>query len=186
MMGLYRAAGDDALRCEHALTRALVTPASWQAQVDAVRCGGEASRLLERLSKRDRRRADRALAAPAKGPRRSDQLVVEATWDGGADLDVVVVTPRGRVLSWRGGAKRVAAQDAQASDRERLATSLDRTGRYRIFVVQRDGGEAPPPVTGTVQIRAHGERRRLSFTTANGVAGAGEVVVAAKSRWQEY
>ena len=185
MMAVYEAAGDEELRCAHALTRALVGPAEWQAQVAAIRCGGERERHLAGLSKAHKRKAERALAKEPKKQRVSGSMSVDATWEGDAQLDVVVVTPKGRLVSWLGGARKTRVVDADGLQHEKLALSTGEVGRYQVIVRHRSAGadgENATPVSGSVTIRAHGERRRLSFVTDGEQARVGEVRVQRKWR----
>ena len=184
MMGLYGAADDAELRCAHALTRALVQPDERDAQVAAVRCGGDRERHLSRLSRRNRRRAERALRKAETAPAVRGPLKVTATWEGEADLDIVVVTPKGRRVSWQGGARRTRSEHATAEGRETLAMSTGEVGRYQIVILHRasDASAESEPITGSVRIRAHGKTRRISFTTQGGRAWIADVDV--RSRWR--
>jgi ferric-dicitrate binding protein FerR (iron transport regulator) len=187
MVRLYQAAEDRGLACEHALTRALLAPESWEPQVEAIRCGGERGRHLERLVRGDLAKAAERLAAEPAAGRSNDSLTLEARWDDDLDLDLLVFDPQGNRVSWQGGAKRVSAQDATRVGHELLAISADKVGRYRVMIVHADAAEIedrPRPVTGRVTLRAYGETRTLDFTTDGRRAQVGEVQVAAKWRYE--
>lgn len=183
MITVYIGEGDVEMRCAHALTRALMAPRERELAVAAARCGADAERVFAGLKKRDRRKATRAAKKDGKGPRKSDRLTLKASWEGGADLDVVVVSPRGRVLSWLGGAKRVGAHDVRSTKEERLALSAEELGSYRVFVVPK-GGAAGTRVAGKVRLSAYGKARTLRFEVdaGGGATAVGEMSV--KARWR--
>jgi len=181
---MYEAAAEQSLRCAHALTLSLVAPKDWKAQVEAVRCGGERTRHLDTLSRRDRRKAERALAKAPKAKKGRTPLRIDATWETDADLDIVVITPKGRAVSWSGGARRTRATDALSDKGEKLAMSTGEVGRYQIFIIHPEEGDATAPVSGKVRIRAHGQRRTISFTTDGHKAAVADVNVARKWRHQ--
>ncbi|MCC6624157.1 MAG: FecR domain-containing protein [Deltaproteobacteria bacterium] len=181
---LYGALGEDRLACEHRLARALVARNDAQAQVDAVRCGASRERVLDALDDAIRTKAERALDRDATATRLSGPFEITATWgpaegaDGAeADLDLVVVSPSGRVVSRMGGAvgtgTTLVVSDATSTERERLTFKGAENGRWQVFVVRRAdavGADAPERIEGTVRVTAHGTTRRMAF-----VIGAEEV-----------
>ncbi len=179
MITLYDASGAAALSCEHTLTKALKRPGDWKAQVAAVRCGHAEDRHFATLKSRDRRRAQKALKKRPKRKRARDKLTITAEWDGDEALDVVVVTPKGRRVSFQGGAKRTKSADAEATGRETLALSTGEVGRYQVFVVHRGAGS---PTRGKLRIRAHGSTKTLKFRTDGRQAAVGDVTVERKWR----
>ena len=181
MVALYDAAGEATLACDHALSRALVAPADPDAQAAAIRCGGDRERHLAPLSAAARKKAEAALArepVPAKAP---GEMTLTASWEGAADLDLVVVTPTGRRVSWQGGAKKTASTDALAAGREVLAMSTGEVGRYQVFLVPR-GADAGTPVAANVTIRTHGKTRMLRVVAGARATPVADVTV--KSRWR--
>lgn len=185
MARLYEAAGQGHLACEHLLSRALVTRSDVTAQVDAIRCGAREARVLAGLEEGLRARVERALDKTPKATNVTGPYRLDARWDGEADLDIVVVTPQGKVVSWQGGLER-SVEDAQGLDRESLVFKGSENGRWQVFVVRKDVDDRVP-VQGTLRVTAHGATRRLSFSLAAGEATAAvaEVQVAAKFRWEE-
>ena len=170
MVGLYQAAGEAALACAHSVARAILSEGSPDHAVAAARCAGDVERFFAHLSRKNRKKADKALAKPAAAPKVHDKIVVEASWDGGQDLDVIVLDPRGRRVSWQGGAKRVAVADAKSLTHERLALSADKLGRYTVLMVHAEAGgadaERSAPISGRLTVRSYnGAKRTLSFTT---------------------
>ncbi len=170
MVGLYEAAGEASLACAHRVARAILQLESVDHVVAAARCAGDAERFFDRLKGSKRRKADKALAKAPKVRRVKDKITVEASWDGGADLDVVVLDPRGRRVSWQGGAKRVAVSNAKSLTNEKLALSADKLGRYTVLMVHAEAGDADSdrssPVSGRLTVRSYnGAKRTLKFTT---------------------
>lgn len=137
LVELYRASGQTDIQCDHALTRGLLDPPNWEHRVTAVRCTSQRERFLDGLDKASRNRAESALASPEKSPSLWERLILEASWDAPHDADVVVVSPRGRVLSWQGGARRTRTEDVHGLRRETLAISMEELGRYQIYLVPR-------------------------------------------------
>jgi hypothetical protein len=212
MVELYRAAGRLELRCDHALARGLLSPPSWEHRVEAVRCTSDRDRFLAGLDPGDRRRAERALGETVKKPPLWERLILEATWDGARDADLVVVSPRGRVISWQGGAARTRSEEVLGLGREVLALSMEELGRYQIFVVPRasapgstpgvspGGGPgtapgaaasaapgpaasaAPMAIQGKLKIQSYGKWRTIPFATAGKPSPAAEVQLVAKWR----
>jgi len=181
MVELYRAAGNRDLRCAHAVTRALVSKRSWQHQVAAARCDNDVQRHLDHLKGWRRKRAAKGLARSVKEPRLWERLKVDARWDTGPDFDVVVVSPRGRVISWQGGARRVRTADVRSTVRETLAASMEERGRYQIWMVPRASAKVTAS-SGTVRIRSYRKTRTLRFTSAGRPTRVADVSVKLKFR----
>lgn len=181
MVELYRAAGNRDLRCAHAVTRALVSKRSWRHQVAAARCDNDVQRHLDHLKGWRRKRAAKGLARTVKEPRLWERLKVDARWDTGPDFDVVVVSPRGRVISWQGGARRVRTADVSSTVRETLAASMEERGRYQIWMVPRASAKVTSS-SGTVRIRSYRKTRTLRFTSAGRPTRVADVNVKLKFR----
>lgn len=181
MVELYRASGNRDLRCAHALTRALVSLRNWRHQVAAARCDNDLQRHISHLKGWRRKRAAKAASKDAKAPRLWERLKVDATWDTGPDFDVVVVSPRGRVISWQGGARRVRTADVRSTVRETLAASMEERGRYQIWMVPRSSGKVTSS-SGTVRIRSYRKTRTLRFTSAGRPTRVADVSVKLKFR----
>ncbi len=180
---LYETAGNTALACEHKLSRALTARTDAAAQVEAMHCGVRSDRLLIGLEPAFVRKVERAFeAAQTNRSRVAGPFRLDATWEGNADLDVLVIDPDGRVISWLGGADLNAA-DVSDTSREQLAFRGNKNGRWQVLVVRRpaasarssspDAGQeqARPSeeadsglVSGAIRVTAHGVTRRMPFT----------------------
>ncbi len=165
MHALYLASGDTGLACAQARARALLLTGPTPRQVaEAARCGGadERPRFMERLAKRrDRDKADKLLARADGSPRVRGKIKLQATWQGGGQVDLLVVTPSGRVVSWQGGDRRTTSALSQSTGAEELGVRGRELGRYRIYAVRR-GGEGPA-VNGSVRVKSYGSARRAAF-----------------------
>ena len=120
-----------------------------------------------------------ATAAPLPPPMTGD-LTLDGAWDAGHDLDVALITPQGKRVSWLGGRTDLAVRDHRADDREALAVSRLPRGSY-LVEVSRAGGQ-PGVVRGTVTIGALGQRRTVAFELIGDRAVIGTVAVTTRSR----
>jgi len=182
MFGAYRNLGDFAMMCAHAVPRALAAPKNWENQVVAVQCTQDTERFLAPLTKSARASAERRMNEEARPTIRPDSLNLEAVWEGEAQLDLIIVTPEGRVVSFAGGSKRLQAQSVQSKAAEQLATSMEKRGRYQIFVVPRTGATPSGSVKGSVKIASYGTTRLVPFTTGAAPLRVADVVVSSKFR----
>lgn len=181
MIELYRAVGNRDLRCAHALARGLVSKRSWRHQVAAARCDKDTQRHLAHLTGWRQKRAMKSVSRTVKAPRLWERLKVDARWDSGPDFDVVVVSPRGRVITWQGGARRVRTADVRSTVRETLAASMEERGRYQIWMVPRASSKVTAS-SGNLRIRSYGKTRTLRFTSAGRATRVADVAVKLKSR----
>ena len=182
MFGTYRALGDFTMMCAHALPRALSAPKNLEHQVVAVQCTQDAERFFSGLTKSARVQAERKLNEEAKPRIQSDSLNLEAQWEGEAQLDLVIVTPEGRVVSFAGGARRVQVQSVQSKATEQLASSMEKRGSYQIYVVPRTGSGSTASVKGSVKIISYGSTRLLPFSAGSTPLRVADVVVSSKFR----
>ena len=120
-----------------------------------------------------------ATAAPLPAPIAGD-LVLTGAWDVGHDLDVALITPHGKRVSWLGGRTDVAVRDHRADDREALAIRRLPRGNYLIEVSRSDGRAGV--VRGTIAIVALGQRRTVPFELDGDRAVVGTLAVTARSR----
>jgi tetratricopeptide (TPR) repeat protein len=120
-----------------------------------------------------------ATAAPLPLPIAGD-LVLDGVWEAGHDLDVALVTPQGKRISWLGGKADLAVRDHRANDREALALRRLPRGNYLVEVSRSDA--RPGVVRGTVTVGALGQRRTLPFELTGDRAVVGTVAVSVRSR----
>lgn len=183
LLGAHLALGDFSMMCAHAVTRALVAPKNWEHQAVAAQCLQDAERFFAHLPAGQRARAERKMKEEAKPTLRRDALNLEATWDGDAQIDLVVVTPEGRVVSFAGGARRVHALGAQSTLHEQLSASMEKRGRYQIYAVPRRGQKsAAGSARGQVKIASYNAARTLPFTIGTAPVRVADVVVSSTFR----
>lgn len=170
MAVLHERAGEADEACAYRVAIAEVRPQDASAQARAVRCQralgrtASVSRLLSSIS--DATLRARVEGEATTGLSTSDgdvrgEMTVTATWDGGEDLDVAVIDPRGVRLSWQGGRSGITAR--QATDRTGEALGLPRlsTGEHVIEVSRASASGRV--IQGRVTIRVLGQDRTLPF-----------------------
>jgi hypothetical protein len=194
---MHARAGDAETACAYRVAAAESRSRDAARVAEAVRCeraGGReafASKMLELLTDGAQRARAEALAqgdgADAMGALRGE-LLAQATWDAGDDLDLVLIDPNGVRVSWQGGRAGTAVGDPLSGGRESLSLArLSTTGEWRLEVV-RTGKQVADPldedddardaaVRGSVTVTALGERRVLPFTLVGSRALVGRVVV---------
>src|ERR1700676_1754514 len=86
----------------------------------------------------------RGAAGPGLAETGFGDVAVGATWDAGSgvDLDVGIVDPSGRRLSWASAARGVRASDCTSTGHEALAVTSGATGPFLVEVVRADGAAA--------------------------------------------
>jgi hypothetical protein len=183
-----RWAGRPALGCRFSIAISEMRPADATLLAEAVRCAREtfdtaaADELLTSASAATREAAERLLS----GPRPDDQslrgdLKLEATWQGGADLDLALIDPDGHRVSWLGAPTRgiITARDAVSTSGEALAFSGGKPGEYALEIVgSAQGGRSSGEVTVTVA----GTTRRIPFTLDGNRARLGVAKIGMHSR----
>lgn len=187
MRQLLERAGNADLACAHARTHAQVDLANVDAQVAAVRCGADRNRVVSRLSASNARKVKRALKKRVTKLRVRGSMKLTATWrtrDGGqADLDISVIQPSGRRVSWQGGGKAVRAADVTSGARETLAFRTVERGRYRVVIVRSSTATAGA-ISGSIVVNAHGSKRSVPFQLDAGESRAEVAIADVKLKWR--
>lgn len=138
-----------------------------------------------------RKNAERELTkAPAKDLGVRGDVQVTATWQGGADVDLALVHPKGHRVSWLGAPTRaiISAADVTSLSTESLGLLGSPAGEYAIEVVRArpEGpgvtGVSLPPVTGELTIRAAGTVRKIPFTLVGDRVVVGTMRVSFRSQ----
>jgi hypothetical protein len=107
-------------------------------------------------------------------------IVVSATWSGGADLDLALVDPSGRRASAVTRMKGAKVEGATARDHETLALASTDGGSFAVEIVRADMTNTAP-VAGNVTIKAFGQTKSVPFTLTGARTQLGRVDV----RWEE-
>jgi hypothetical protein len=152
---------------------------------------GAETRWLERI-KDDGTRTRVSAAAAKLGASRGSvdsifgDLVVDASWDAGADvdLDVAIVEPSGRRLAWASAAKNVRAGDCTSVRHEVLAVSSSATGPFRVDVARANGPADSTPVRGNLRVHAFGRTQVVPFVLMGERATIARVDVRLESRFE--
>lgn len=186
----FERAGMAERACAHRVALAEIAADDAAALGAAVRCEralgrpDSSRRLLESVSDTAlRARAESASLAGPPADRRTGEITLDATWSGGADVDLTLVTPQGTRLSWMGGRTSVFAQDAASASHELLGMGSATVGSYVIEVVRARSGDAMP-ISGTIQVNAYGTRRAVPFTLSGERVVVGRVDVRRESRME--
>jgi hypothetical protein len=142
--------------CERALGRS----ASAQRWLDSITDSAQRTALeavMTRLSNVS------ASASSVRG-----ELVIDATWDAPADLDIAVIDPKGTRVTWAWGRTRgLTVRDATAQSRESLGlSSLQQTGDYVIEVSR--SSRSTGSVRGSITVRAMGRTRTFRLAMEPG------------------
>jgi hypothetical protein len=167
--GLARAferAGRASEACALRIAAAELTPDDADAVANAVRCERAAGRhdAADRWLSATKSRAavERVLAAtPSKDNVAFGDIVVDATWDQPADLDLAIVDPSGQRMSWLSRGKSVRAADCTSQTHETIALSNFNAGTFVIEVVRAGGLEGT--VTGKLRVTSQGQVRLIPF-----------------------
>jgi len=111
-------------------------------------------------------------------------VVVDATWDGsaGADLDVGIVDPSGRRLSWASAARNVRASDCTSDSHEAVAVSSGATGRFVVDIVRAGATPTDRPVSGKLRVTSLGQTQIVPFVLVGSRAQVARVDVRMDSR----
>jgi hypothetical protein len=89
-------------------------------------------------------------------------VVLRGRWDHPEDLDLALVTSRGRRIAWLSN-RRLRFAHVASPEREELAVRWLPPGRYRVEVSRAGTADAANAVRGSVAVRAPGLSRRLRF-----------------------
>lgn len=155
--------------CRYLLALAQLNTKDASALADSVRCGratGERSMADDMLSSADaatRAAAQRLLDRPDPfTDSLSGDLRLEASWSGGADVDLALLTPEGDRVSWLGAPTRavITATDVDSTRREGLALRGAKPGDYVIEITRGGGGG---PTRGEVVVTVAGTKRSIPF-----------------------
>ena len=171
--------------CAFHVTAAEIRPTDTDAMARAVACerrlgrGKSADRWLDTMKEPQRLAVTNAAAKvdPAKTEATNGDVVVSATWDGGADLDVVLLDPAGRRAGVATRMKGARVEGAMSRDHETLALATNESGSFVVEMVRAGTGESGRdiPVSGKLSIRAFGQSQTVPFTLTGARIQVGRV-----------
>lgn len=96
----------------------------------------------------------------------SRQIHAKLEWEGDADLDLVLVEPSGRALSWLGGSSRFNTGPVRGQSPESFTLRKPRSGTYQVEVVRYDDGSEP--INATLTLRSLGADERFDLAVGPG------------------
>ena len=174
--------------CAHRVALAEIEPGKNERAAAAVRClratgqEGPATRALERLDERRRERVQALSAEPAEAEKQAGELLVTATWETEADLDLSIVTNQGTRISWMGGRVDTFGADALSQTGEQLGIRRAVVGNYVIEVTRTSADDGLTPIKGKLVIEALGSKREVPFDLRGTTARVARVMVARETR----
>ena len=158
--------------CSFHVTAAEIRPTDADAVARAVSCergqgrGNAAERWLSGMKDAQRKAVDAAItkvASTTANDANGGDVVVSATWDGGQDLDVVLIDPNGRRAGVASRLKGTRVEGAQSRDHETVGLSTNESGAF-VVEMARASNDSTSPVSGKVTIRAFGKSQVVPFT----------------------
>ena len=172
--------------CSHRIVLAELSPSDFAAVGAALRCDratdwqGAAGAFLPHFrGDGERRRAQGlAMAIPPRVPAHGE-VVLEATWNRGDDLDLALISPQGTRISWMGGRKSVFADRVADAGSERLGLGVVSPGSY-LVEVSRTNPDGLQPVRGRIRLSALGIREDLPFSLSGRQVVAATLVIERK------
>ena len=190
MIRAYEMAGRLSQACAHRISLATLSPKDPSVAGATMRCLRSVGRepdaqLIVRALPDDATRAaaEKAATVPALAPRIGGDLVVNARWQGNVDLDLSLVTPDGKRVSWMGGRTDVVVGDASSNEKEQLSLKSLKRGNYLIEVTR--GGASQGPIRGTLDITVLGTKRSLPFELLGSRAVVGRLAIALEERLEQ-
>ncbi len=184
MVQAYENVGRMAQACSHRIALSAIAPKDGKAGASAVRCLRTLSRerdadlVMQSLADdTTRAAAEQALLAAPQSVKLTNDLVVDARWDGGEDLDVSLVTPDGTRVSWMGGRSDVNVSDATSSTKEQLALKSIKRGNYLIEVGRGGAAASTTRLRGTLDITVLGSKKSLPFELSGTRAVVGRISI---------
>lgn len=186
---LHERAGEERQACAWRVSLAELRGADSQHQARAVRClratrdGAMAQRVLAAMDDARRAEVERlAFEAAPQEPAVRGELQVSANWQGGAELDIALIDPRGTLISWQGGRSGVTSSGAMSTDREALGVSRAASGEWLVEVVRGERHPSDDPVRGELTVSILGERRTIPFTLRGARVRVARAAVVRESR----
>ncbi len=190
MIRAYEMAGRLSQACAHRISLASLAPKDVNVAGSTMRCLRSVGRekdaqLIVRALPDDATRAaaEKAATVSAVAPQIKGDLVVNARWQGNVDLDLSLVTPDGKRVSWMGGRTDVVVGDASSNEKEQLALKSLKRGNYLIEVTR--GGASNGPIRGTLDITVLGTKRSLPFELLGSRAVVSRLGVALEERLEQ-
>jgi tetratricopeptide (TPR) repeat protein len=189
----FERAGQGERSCAHRVAMAELDTSNGERVGAAVRCeralgqSAMADLLLRSVrEERARERARRVAAGSAAPLPTRGELLLDASWAGGDDLDLALITPDGSRLSWMGGRTGVVASAPTGAGTETLGLRSATAGSYLIEVSRTSAPDRgvfdASPITGTIRVRVLDATQTIRFTLDGERALVGRAVVRREQR----
>ncbi|MFN7701446.1 MAG: hypothetical protein ACK5U8_26370, partial [Deltaproteobacteria bacterium] len=189
----FERAGQGERGCAHRVAMAELDTNNGERVGAAVRCeralgqSAMADLLLRSVrEERARERARRVAAGSAAPLPTRGELLLDASWAGGDDLDLALITPDGSRLSWMGGRTGVVASAPTGAGTETLGLRSATAGSYLIEVSRTSAPDRgvfdASPITGTIRVRVLDATQTIRFTLDGERALVGRAVVRREQR----
>ena len=190
MVSAYEHVGRIAQACSHRIALSSLAAKDSKAAAAALRCLHSLARnrdaeivLLGLADDATRAAAEQAADLPeAQSAVPHPDLVVDARWDSGADLDLSLVTPDGTRVSWMGGRSDVHVSDATSTTNERLSLGSIKRGNYLIEIGRGGATATSGVVRGTLEIAVLGNKKSLPFELAGNRTVVGRLAIRLEER----
>ncbi len=128
-----------------------------------------------------RRRVEEEVAQNQAPSRPRGEIMLDASWNGSADVDLSLITPQGTRISWMGGRRNVVGEDGSRAGAEKLGLRRATPGSY-VIEVNRIDPDDRSTVTGRIRVRAIDGRRTIPFTLTGERVVVGRIDVRRRSR----
>ncbi|MCA9672376.1 MAG: hypothetical protein KC503_42570, partial [Myxococcales bacterium] len=182
---MYRRKGDLRRACSHRWSLVSLRPQAFGRYETLARClsaagqGDLARSVLDeaaarKLSRHDKRRLAKLRSVIERGAldlppaRRWRRLRLRASWDGGVDLDLALLSPYGRRVGlygdWRGGTINDSRDGVSAETLGYHASN----GRYVVEIARGSSKDSDKVVRGTVVVRVGRRARTVPFVLEAG------------------
>ncbi len=184
MAGMYKNKGDQELSCAHLWSVMSIAPHKAQRHLDLATClasikgqRDQAVVVLSKLaaSKPGNRMMSRIgksmleIQRPDFTPPRpkislKGDLIITATWNRPVDLDLVLITPKGEIISAIQGGRRakVEIDSHQGDTAEVLRARRLPSGRYYV-AISRSNASSSDSISGTILVKARGNSQVIPF-----------------------
>ncbi|HSQ62636.1 MAG TPA: VIT domain-containing protein [Polyangiaceae bacterium] len=172
--------GDGAAACSLRIAAAERRPDDAARVALAIRCERAAGRSAAadrwlRDAGASARAIEATLSKQGDPARVSGDVIVNASWNGGADLDVAVIDPNGQRLGWMAGRGRVI--DATSLAHEKVGVASGSAGTFLVEISRASGDS--DPISGFIDVSAFGANKRVPFV----LAGSSARVARIDARW---
>ncbi len=191
MVRAYEQIGKLSQACSHRIALAAISAKDAKLASNALRClrdlgrQDDAELIASALPDDATRAAAEKAALIAPIVTKSGDLVVDAHWDHGADLDISLIAPDGSRVSWMGASGRndATVSDATSTEHERLVVGSLRKGNYLVELTRASA--ATGSIRGTLEVTALGSKRSLPFELRGAHAIIGRVAVSLEEHLEE-